>query len=121
MKTVSELTQILETGKLYNRQEVSSIVGCIWQNVLDASRGEKAKLFGTLVKEGKVSTWYYDKEQILAWRRSVETRTRPKNPFTCEITFTSHEEACAFEALRTEIYARVKEIIPLQKEENGQK
>jgi len=93
IKSVSELEKVVVLDQLYSRQEVASLVGCIWANVLDASRGKNKKLFGELKKEGKVSTWMFTGQQVLDWRRKVESRTAgPK--FT--ISFETQKELDAF-------------------------
>lgn len=75
IKTVAQLTEVIDPKKLYSRQEVSAITGTIWANVLDASKGVNPKLKGTKVTKGKVDTWFFTGEAVLNWRKSVETRT----------------------------------------------
>jgi hypothetical protein len=74
-KSVAELDKILVSDRLYNRQEVALLIGTGWANVLEASRGESPALKGTLTTKGKVSTWLFTGEAILAWRTGVENRT----------------------------------------------
>ena len=75
IRTVEELKGLLTADRLYTRQETATIVGCIWANVLDASRGEAPKLRGKLILKGTVATWQFTGQDIVNWRAAVETRT----------------------------------------------
>ncbi len=73
--SAAELAKSIDLSKEYTRQEVATMVGCIWANVLDASRGDNPKLKGSLKTIGKVQTWVFTGQQVLDWRKSVESRT----------------------------------------------
>lgn len=73
IKSVSELKAQLEDGKLYSRQEVATEVGCIWANVLEADR--EKRLDGITTYRGKTPVRMFTKDQIIAWRLSVENHT----------------------------------------------
>ncbi len=75
IKSVVELQKVLDPKARYTRQQVAEHVGCIWANVLDASRGKNPKLKGERVKEGKTQRWEFTGAQVLEWRTNVETRT----------------------------------------------
>ena len=99
IKTVDQLSKLLDKNKLYSRQEVAAVVGCIWANVLDAAKGSKPKLVGTLVQEGKVQTWKYTADQILNWRRSVEERTGKASGQRVVIAIESDEDLAELKKL----------------------
>ncbi len=97
IKTVAELEKIIEPKKKYTRQEIAAAVGCIWANVLDASRGDNPKLRGTLTTTGKVQTWLFTGEEVLRWRRSVEAHS--SKGLKCVITLESASEIAELKAL----------------------
>lgn len=97
IRTVAELEQIIEPEKKYTRQEIAAMVGCIWANVLDASRGDNPKLHGELVTVGKVQTWLFTGSEVLRWRRSVEAHS--SKGIKCVITLESTAEIAELKAL----------------------
>ncbi len=79
IKTAAQLESIIDPAKKYSRQEVARIVGCIWANVLDASRGQNPKLRGELVGSGNGTQWMFTGAEVLRWRRDVEARRPGSN------------------------------------------
>jgi len=71
--SVAELGQIPD--RMYSRQEVATIVGCGWANVMESSKpkgpGKLPALKGELVTVGKVQQWMFSKAAILNWRAGI--------------------------------------------------